>query len=128
MKNLIKQEKETLKKNIEKGKRWTKSIKTSEGFKSTICPPFDPIKSYKQDGASFLLIKVDREKGDIVVGICNYDYELLEEFRGKSAQQIYTYMLNNTKYISRLDHAAYLGKELKIAEIALKTNTEYIQE
>ena len=119
---------EELRKNIEKGRRWTKSITPAKTFKSTVCPPFDPIKSYKQDLSSFLLLKIDKDKKQIVVGVCSYTYELLEEFRGTTAPQIYDYILNHTKYISRLDHAAYLGKELKKAELALKNNKEYLQE
>ena len=123
-----KSDEQILKENIEKGKRWTKSITPAKTFKSIVCPPFDPIKSYKQDPSSFLLLKVDKEKKEIVVGVCSYTYELLEEFRGTSAPQIYEYILNHTKYISRLDHAAYLGKELRKAELALKNNEEYLQE
>ena len=122
------QEEEKLKKNIEYGRRWIKPIEKSKNFKSTLCPPFNSLKDYKQDNTSFLLIKINKEKKEIVVGICSYNHELLEEFRGTIAQQIYNYILNNTSYISRLDHAAYLGKELKKAEIALKENKEYLQE
>ena len=119
---------EKLKKEIEKGKTWTKSITKAKDFKVTQCPEFNAIRDYRQDNASFLLIRVDREKGEIAVGVCNYNYELLEEFRGKSAQQIYFYMLNNRSYITKLDHAAYLGKELRKAEMALKKGEEYLQE
>ena len=42
---------------------------------------------------------------------------------------IFTYSEKNKKgWFTRLDHAAYLGKELKKAEIALATGTDYVQE
>ena len=119
---------EELKKNIEKGKSWTKSIKKSPAFKVTQCPEYDHIRDYKQDPSCYLLVAVDNAKKEIVVGVCDYNNQLLEEFRGKMAQQLYYYILNERKYITKLEHAAYLGKELKKAEIALKTGKEYLQE
>ncbi len=119
---------EELKKNIEKGKSWTKSIKKVSEFKSTQCPEYDHIRDYHQDPSCYILVDIDRESKEIIAGICNYQNQLVEEFRGKIAQQIYYFMLNERKYITRLDHAAYLGKELKKAEMALATGQEYIQE
>ncbi len=119
---------EELKNNIEKGKSWTKQIQKTQGYKVTECPEYDHIRDYKQDPGCYLLINIDKEKGEVVVGVCNYQNQLVEEFRGTTAQQIYYCLLNNREYITRLDHAAYLGKELKKAELALKTGQEYIQE
>ncbi len=119
---------EDLKKNIEKGKTWTKKIEKTPTFKVTQCPEYSHIRDYKQDQECYLLINVDKEKKEIVVGVCNYHNQLMEEFRGKIAQQVYNYILNQRKYITRLEHAAYLGKELKKAEIALQTGEEYLQE
>ncbi|MHA1673130.1 MAG: DUF4346 domain-containing protein [Promethearchaeota archaeon] len=47
-------------------------------------------------------------------------------FRGTNAENIYKQILAN-KLVSRLDHAAYLGKELQLAEMALKMGTDYHQ-
>lgn len=46
---------------------------------------------------------------------------------GTSSEAIYKEIITR-ELVSRLDHAAYLGKELQRAEIALKFGTEYIQE
>ena len=119
---------EELKKNIEKGKSWTKSIQKAQKYKVTNCPEYDHIRDYQQDPGCYLLIDVDRGKKEIVVGVCNYQNQLVEEFRGKMAQQIYYYILTERKYITKLEHAAYLGKELKKAEMALQAGEKYIQE
>ena len=48
-------------------------------------------------------------------------------FRGKGARSLYTELIESG-LVSRLDHAAYLGRELARAEIALKLNRGYLQE
>ena len=51
-------------------------------------------------------------------------------FRGRSAKEI-GIQISECKgplYLSRLDHALYLGRELQRAEQCLKTNEEYIQD
>jgi dihydropteroate synthase len=119
---------EELKKNVEKGKSWTKQQEKAPSFKITHCPEYDHIKDYHQDPSCYTLISVDKEKKELVVKVCDYQNKILEEFRGTMTQQLYNCILNERKYITRLDHAAYLGKELKKAELALKENKEYIQE
>ena len=121
-------DKENLEKEIEKGKRWTKPLTKTADFKTIPCPPYNDIRDYKQDKGCFLLIKIYPEQKEIGVAVCTYNMDMLAEYRGKTAQQIYFYLLNNTSYISRLDHAAYLGKELARAQSALESGTEYLQE
>ncbi|MDH4378940.1 MAG: DUF4346 domain-containing protein [Vampirovibrionales bacterium] len=47
--------------------------------------------------------------------------------RGKTPKAVYTALLNNG-WISRLDHAAYVGQELARAEAALTANRFYMQD
>jgi hypothetical protein len=50
-------------------------------------------------------------------------------FRGKTAKQICIELFEKgTAPITRLDHAAYLGRELVRAELALYGDEEYIQD
>ncbi|MHA2314354.1 MAG: dihydropteroate synthase-like protein [Candidatus Hermodarchaeia archaeon] len=49
------------------------------------------------------------------------------ELRGSSAQQLIDAILTRD-LVSQLDHAAYIGRELAKAELALKTGRPYIQE
>ena len=78
-----------------------------------------------KDPKGFFLIKV--EHGSIVVGICTNKYLLNRTVAGSKCQDIY-YTIINKGWISRLDHAAYLGKELKKAELALQHGWKYFQE
>ncbi len=52
-------------------------------------------------------------------------------FRGKTAKQLgiqITEQPENIKYISKLDHALYLGRELQKAEQCLINGTPYLQD
>lgn len=73
-------------------------------------------------------IAVDREASQIVV--YHYPHSLKEVdvvIYGKEASKIVRKVID-LGLISRLDHAAYLGRELQKAEIALKTGKGYIQD
>jgi tetrahydromethanopterin S-methyltransferase subunit A len=52
---------------------------------------------------------------------------LLHIIEGKDASTICSTIIN-MKLVSRMDHAAYLGRELAKAEYALSSNTRYIQD
>jgi dihydropteroate synthase-like protein len=47
--------------------------------------------------------------------------------KGKTAEAVYAKIVE-MEFLTRLDHAAYLGSELAKAEIALRTGKEYIQD
>ena len=47
--------------------------------------------------------------------------------KGKTAENVFS-KIEELNLITRIDHAAYLGHELTKAEIALKTEKEYIQD
>ncbi len=46
---------------------------------------------------------------------------------GKNAREVMDTLLER-KLVSRLDHAAYLGRELEKAELSLKFNRSYAQD
>ncbi|MEM5869659.1 MAG: thymidylate synthase [Candidatus Aenigmatarchaeota archaeon] len=81
---------------------------------------------FEEDPRGFFVIKI--ENGEIIV-----EHKLKDgrkskyQFKGKSAQELYKKILNED-LVSRLDHAAYLGRELTRAEMALKEGKEYTQE
>ncbi len=83
---------------------------------------------FELDRRGYFIIRIDKEKKEIVV-----EHRLKDgrkssfEFRGKSAEELYRRILNEN-LVSRPDHAAYLGKELTRAEIALKEGKEYVQD
>jgi len=84
------------------------------------------ITEFEPDPRGYFTIKV--ENGLIVVEHwLNDGRKTKYEFRGRSSEEIYRQILNEN-LVSRLDHAAYLGKELARAEEALKTGKKYVQD
>jgi hypothetical protein len=120
-----------LKKEIEKGKKWVnrqKPITYSKNFK-VIQGHFNDMKDFIMDNRGFFLIKIYPKTKEIGTAYVEYkSYQIKYEVRGKRAQDIYSVIYNKLKTKTSLDHAAYLGKELKKAEYALKNNEEYLQE
>jgi len=114
--------------------RWIKDKKLHKDFAVIACKPYDDYKDHDNDDASYALIKVDFEFYRIEVAICNYEHEILKVFTGRRAQDIYNEIFryekeNKVEWFKNKQHIAYLGKELKKAEIALALgNTGYYQE
>ena len=112
---------------------WVKDKTMADSFTKIECPSYDPYKDFKADAGCYVLIKPRFDTLKIHVAICNYKHEILLELVGGKAQDIYTKLFeheekNRLKWFTRKDHIAYLGKELKKAEIALALGTEYYQE
>ncbi|MBO3768063.1 MAG: thymidylate synthase [Thermoproteota archaeon] len=81
---------------------------------------------FKEDPRGFFVIKI--ENNEILVEHRLKDGRKTKyEFRGKNAEELYRRILNEN-LVSRLDHAAYLGKELTRAEIALREGKPYVQD
>lgn len=116
-----------LREEIKKSKVWVKEQQRAPDFE-VIHGSFDPIKDFRTDPGCYVLIKVYPETREIGLAVVDYKNVIQKEFRGRIAQEIYNTLFNTTKYITRLDHAAYIGKELARAELALKEGREYIQE
>ena len=81
------------------------------------------------DKNGYLLIRPKKETGEIEVGICDYDEinKVKVLVVGKNPEEIYHTIIDNN-LISRLDHAAYLGKELQKAFFSLTHSEEYKQD
>ena len=113
---------------------WVKDKVLHKDFEEIKCPPYDDYKDHDNDNESYILIKVDFEYYQIQVAISNYKHEILKVFSGKRPQDIYNAIFkyekeHNLNWFSNKQHIAYLGKELKKAEIALALgNTGYYQE
>ena len=95
------------------------------------CKEID-INGQEMDASGYyLLIKVDFTTRRIGVRVCNADHLDEEDFWGRQCQDIYHAILNHAesdKWFTDRIHIAYLGKELKKAEIALATGSNYYQE
>jgi len=112
---------------------WVKKQKYDKNFEIIKARKYDDYKDFRIDAGCYALIKVYWDTHEIGVGICSYKHEILREFRGARAQDLYTtifdYSQKNKKgWFTRMEHAAYLGKELKKAEICMAMGIEYVQE
>jgi len=81
------------------------------------------------DEKGLFKIAVDHDERKIVaLHLTNADQTTPEVvIKGDSAEEIIA-KIEELELVSRLDHAAYLGRELVKAEIALKIGKEYVQD
>jgi len=113
---------------------WEKQ-KQSKDCQILECPEYDPYKDFKRDPTGYyVLIKVNFECVRIDVGVCNKDHEVVQIFRGRKSQDLYNAIFKYEKkhkivWFQEKTHIAYLGKELKKAELALVIgHSSYFQE
>lgn len=99
------------------------------------CPVYDPIKDFRRDPSGFyVLIRTDFAVMKIEVAICNKKHAIVKIFRGSKAQDVYEGIFqyekkHRTEWFRDKGHTAYLGKELKKAELALALGqNNYFQE
>lgn len=89
----------------------------------------DDAKPIILDTEGMFKIAIDRKEETIVA--IQFTSETMQKpiniIKAKTAEAAYS-MIVRLGLVSRLDHAAYLGSELKKAEVALKTGKEYIQD
>ncbi|MBT4334648.1 DUF4346 domain-containing protein [archaeon] len=104
-----------------------KFFKQKKDIKEIVIAKFDPIKDWHQDRKGYFLIRLNRKKKEIDVGFSTNKHIITKEIHGKNATEI-CHTIISKKLISRKDHAAYLGKELCKAELALKYNLKYEQD
>lgn len=114
--------------------KWVKDKSLHKDFEIIQCKPYDDYKDHKNDNGCYVLIRIDFEYYEIQVAISNYKHEIIKLFKGKRPQDIYNEIFEyekkyNKKWFNNKQHIAYLGKELKKAEIALAMgNNGYYQE
>ena len=113
--------------------KWVRKQKYSKEFEIIIEKKYHDIEDFKFDKGCYILVKAYKKNKQIGVAICDYSHQILKEFRGKSANNLYKTILDydNEKkrnWFNRMDHAAYLGKELKKAELSLEHGFDYVQD
>lgn len=79
------------------------------------------------DPAGYFVVLPDRSSGTIVLEHYRNDGVRAHVFEGMRAEDLCTTVVEHG-LVSRLDHAAYLGKELALAERALATGEVYVQD
>ena len=113
---------------------WVKDKVLHKDFEVIQCKAYDDYKDHKNDDGCYTLVRIYRDTNEIGVAICDYKNVILKEFRGKRPQDIYNFIFdysekNKLNWFNNLQHAAYLGKELKKAELCLALGSNnYYQE
>lgn len=99
----------------------------TEKLRKEITATYDESKEWKMDPKGYFLIRIDQKKKLIEVGHCMERNIVDIKIAGKNATEIFNTIIRNN-LITNLQHAAYLGKELYKAELALKHKLNYIQD
>ena len=102
-----------------------KFVKQKEEIKEKIKASHDPLKDWHADPKGYFLIRIKNKR--IEVGYATNKHVIKKIIYGKNAIYIYNTIIKK-KLLTRLEHAAYLGKELYKAELALKYGKKYVQE
>jgi tetrahydromethanopterin S-methyltransferase subunit A len=87
----------------------------------------DAVLEWKADPMGYFTIKPFPSRGKVFVRYYSSDNILKCTFAGVNASQIIQSIIKR-KLVSRLYHAAYLGKEIEKAVIALNNKLNYIQD
>jgi ferredoxin len=88
---------------------------------------YNDLEEFVMDKKGYFLIRVDIKTQLIEVAFCDKINQIKLRVFGKTPIDIYQTIIKNN-LISRFDHAAYLGRELQKAYIALKKNISYVQD
>lgn len=79
------------------------------------------------DPAGFFVVHLDRSRGCLVLEHYENQGRLTTVIEGKDAASLYCTAIESS-LVSRLDHAAYLGRELARAESSLVQGNPYVQD
>jgi len=79
------------------------------------------------DPAGFVVVHVDHKMGRVIVEHYNYKRQVKYKIVGDDAESLCDTLLGR-KLITRLDHAAYVGRELAKAEAGLRHGMRYTQD
>ena len=98
-----------------------------KGDLKEITAQYDDAKEFVMDDKGYFLIRVDHSKKLIEVGFCGALNRVSVKVVGKKPLEIYQTIIKEG-LITRIDHAAYIGRELQKAYIALENNLKYVQD
>lgn len=96
----------------------TRTIETIQGYLP---------EHMASDPAGYFVVFIDRVRGLLMLEHYRNDGVLDHLIEGRTAAELYFPAIDQ-KMVSRLDHAAYLGRELARAEHALRTGEPYVQD
>jgi len=87
----------------------------------------EPEEDPGMDDLGWFMIQVDRGESRIVAAHFKETEEPSTIIKGKTAREVYQTIIREG-LIGKFDHAAYLGKELTKAELALRLGRSYVQD
>ncbi len=102
-----------------------KWVKQKSAIKKKIKAFHNTLKEWHPDPKGYFLIRVTKTR--IEAGYVTNKHVISKMVYGKNAIDIYNTIVRE-RLITRLEHAAYLGKELYKAEICLRYGLKYVQE
>ena len=88
---------------------------------------YDDLKEFVMDPVGYFLIRILPQTKEIEIALCGEKNVIAKKVIGKMPLEIYQTCIKN-KMLSRQDHAAYLGRELQKAFIALQRGLPYVQD
>ena len=88
---------------------------------------YDDLKEFVLDPVGYFLIRILPATKEIEVALCGEKNIIVKKVIGKIPLEIYQTCIKNN-LLSRHDHAAYLGRELQKAFIALQQGLPYVQD
>ena len=108
--------------------------KINKKIEKRITAKYHKIKDWVMDPKGYFLINIDRKNNLLRVGYCKFTKQgnnpvndMVAEIVGKTAIEIVNTLIKEN-YISSLQHAGDMGIELCKAELALKSNLNYVQD
>ena len=88
---------------------------------------YEDMKEFKMDSKGYFLIRVNKDKKRVEVGHCGELNEVDVMVYGDKPIDVYMTIIKRG-LVSEMGHAAYLGREIQKACIALKHNLKYVQD
>ena len=101
--------------------------KQTKDIDEHITPAYNEELDWQEDPLGYFLIRIEPEKKIIEVAFVTPDHTIRKVITGQYAIEIY-YTIIKRKLVTRYEHAAYLGKELYKAEMALRYGKKYKQD
>jgi tetrahydromethanopterin S-methyltransferase subunit A len=99
-------------------------LEEQEAVDRVIAEGMDPMR-IKLDKAGYFVINIENDT--LLVEHYSYKEKLLRIIEGQDARSIYLTIVRND-WVTKLDHAAYIGKELTKAELSMQHGFEFTQD
>ncbi len=101
--------------------------KQTEEIDERITAEYGEEEDWHEDLLGYFLIRLVPEQGMVEVAFVTPNHVIRKVISGKYAIKLY-HTIVKRNLVTRLEHAAYLGKELYKAEMALRYGKEYKQD